>query len=105
MPGHPDCQVGHDPPGAIAGQDGHAASRFPILRLQPGGNTADFGYGLAPCPVTHFAAIGLCAENSLRPLTLPFVDALKRQIACTEIARHRSSIKNLGPLPPSTPSL
>src|ERR1039457_7412642 len=31
MSRHPDGQVGHDPPGAIAGEDGHAASRFPIL--------------------------------------------------------------------------
>src|ERR1017187_8637767 len=92
MSRHPDGQVGHDPPGAVAGEDGHAASGFPILRLKPGGNTADFGHGLAPGPIAHLpAAMGLGQENTLGPLALPLVDALQRQIVCTEIGWHGSS--------------
>src|SRR6516164_2559713 len=98
MSRHPDRQVRHDPPGAVAGQYRDAASRLPILRLQPLGNAADLGYRLSPRPVAHFpAAIGLCEENSFGPLALPSVDALKRQIVRTEIARHRSSIKRSWP--------
>ena len=87
---HPDGQVCHDPPGAVAGKDGDPAPRFPILRLQPGCDAADFGHSLAPGPVAHVAAaVGLGEENSFGPLALPFVDALKRKIVRTEIAWHR----------------
>jgi hypothetical protein len=98
MSRHPNGQIGHDPPGAVTGEDGYAASRFPILRFQPGCDAADFSHGLAPGPITDLAAaIGLCEENSFGPLAFPSVDALKRQIVCTEIARHCSSVKR--PLP------
>src|ERR1017187_5534544 len=98
MSRHPDGQIGHDPPGTVAREDGHPASRFPILRLQPGCDAADFGHSTAPGPIAHVAAaVGLCEENGFGPLALPFVDALKRQIVCTEIAWHRSSLKYLWP--------
>ena len=41
MPGHPNGQVRHDPPGTVSRENRDTTSRFPVLRLEVGCHAAD----------------------------------------------------------------
>ena len=53
--GHPDGEVGHDPPGAVFADDGDVGAGRPALRFDPGGHATDFLHGAGPGPVKELA--------------------------------------------------
>ena len=76
--GHPDGVVGHEPPGAILGDDDDVGAGGPALRVEPGGHAADFLHGAGPGPVEELAVVdGLGEERLGWSFALAGVDPLQ----------------------------
>ena len=80
MPGHPDRQIAHEPPGAVLGQDRHIRARRPPLRLQISRHTAHLVGDLAPGEFMNHAAAHRLGQRSLAGRCFfPVVQALQGQ--------------------------
>ena len=92
MPGHPDCQIAHEPPGAVFGQDGDIRAWRPPLRLQVSGHAARLVGDLAPGEVmNHTAAHRLRQGDLVGRCFFPVVQALQRQ----HVRRKRGHVMSL----------
>ena len=77
--GHPDGEVGHEPPGAVFGDDDDVGAGREVLGVDPGGHAADFLHGAGPGPVEELAAVDRLREEGLRRrILLARVDSLQR---------------------------
>ena len=82
MAGHPDSEVGHEPPGAVLGDDDDVRARGEVLGVDPGGDAADLLHGACPGPVEKLAVVDWLREERLRCRgLLARVDSVERQLA------------------------
>jgi len=79
--GHPDGEVGHEPPGAVFRDDDDVGAGREVLGVDPCGHATDFLHGAGPCPLEELAAVDGLGEERLRGRILfARVDPLQRQL-------------------------
>ena len=76
--GHPDGEVGHDPPGAVLGDDDDVGAGGPALGFDPRGHAAGFLHGAGPGPFEELAVDGLREERLQGSIVFARVDSLQR---------------------------